>query len=103
MDTTATIRNIVKETILKYAALRPSHGDIRLDAVFDENNDRYALIQVGWDRGRRVRGLILYLAIQEDKVVVEYDGLEHGITDDLIRRGISHEQIVLAYLAEATV
>lgn len=47
MDTSATYREIVKQVILQYAKLRPSHGDIRLDPVLDETRDRYALMQVG--------------------------------------------------------
>jgi hypothetical protein len=103
MDTTA-LREIVKEVFLKYAALRPSHGDIRLDAVLDLNQDRYALIQVGWDRGRRIRGLLLYIALHQDgRIHVEYDGMENGITDELVHLGVPEEQIVLAYLSAAAV
>ena len=47
MDTQTTYREIVKSVIGKYARLRPSHGDIRLDTVFDEQQDRYALMQSG--------------------------------------------------------
>jgi len=32
--------------------------------------------------------------------VVEYDGIEHGITDDLIRQGVEEKDIVLAFLEE---
>ena len=101
MDTTATYREIVKQTILKYAQLRPSHGNIRLDAVFDEKYNRYSLMQVGWDRGRRVRGNVIYITLANDKVYIEYDGIEHGITDDLISKGIPEDKIVLAFLQEA--
>ncbi|GET37525.1 XisI protein [Microseira wollei] len=101
MDTTATYRDIVKQVILKYAKLRPSHGDIRLDAVFDETHDRYALMQVGWDRGRRVRGNLIYVTLQDGKVYIEYDGMEHGITQDLIEKGISPDDIVLAFLLQS--
>jgi len=52
MDTTTTYQDIIKQVILKYAQFRPSHGNIRLDPVFDEKHDRYILMQVGWDRGR---------------------------------------------------
>ncbi|NET15013.1 MAG: XisI protein, partial [Okeania sp. SIO1H6] len=38
-----------------------SHGNIRLDTVFDEQSDRYALMQVGWNRGKRVRENIIYI------------------------------------------
>lgn len=103
MDTTALDRNIVKQVILRYAKLRPSHGDIRLDTVFDETQDRYALMQVGWDRGRRVRGNLIYVTLYDEKVWVEYDGIEPGITQDLIKMGIPESRIVLAFLSEQKV
>lgn len=103
MDTTTLNREIVKDVICQYAALRPSHGEIRLDLVFDEIHDRYALVQVGWDRGRRVRGLLLYVTLEEDTVSIQYDGTEHGISGDLARRGIAEDEIVFAYLSEAAV
>ncbi|MFM2428945.1 MAG: hypothetical protein RLZZ511_158 [Cyanobacteriota bacterium] len=46
MDTT-TLRTAVKQVINHYAALKPSHGDIRLETIFDETHDRYALMQIG--------------------------------------------------------
>ena len=98
MDTTANYRDIVKQVIFLYAKLRPSHGDIRLDPVFDEIHNRYALMQVGWDKGRRVRGNLIYVTLQDGKVYIEYDGMEHGITQDLIEKGIPQDDIVLAFL-----
>lgn len=100
MDTSKVYREIIKKTILKYAKLRPSHGDIRLDTVFDETHDRYILTQVGWDRGRRVRGNLIYITLQDGKVYIEYDGIENGIIGDLIRQGIPEDRIVLSYLSE---
>lgn len=98
MDTNAPYREIVKEVIGRYARLRPSHGQIRLDTVFDEEQDRYALMQVGWDRGARIRGNLIYVDLQNGQVYVEYDGVERGIVDELVKRGIPREKIVLAYL-----
>jgi hypothetical protein len=103
MDTATHDREIVKQVIRRYAQFRPSHGDIRLDTVFDEIQDRYALMQVGWDRGRRVRGNLIYVTLHEGKVWIEYDGMELGITPDLIAKGIPEERIVLAYLPEQKV
>jgi XisI protein len=97
MDTILTYRNIIKQLILRYAQLKPSHGNIRLDPVFDEANDRYALMQVGWDRQRRIRGNLIYLTIQNDRVFIEYDGTETGITDELVAAGIPRDNIVLAF------
>ena len=102
MDTRTTYREIVKDVINRYARLRPSHGAIRLDTVFDEQQDHYALMQSGWDRGVRVRGNLIYITLRDDQVYIEYDGIERGIREDLIRRGIPQEDIVLAFLAPAS-
>lgn len=100
MDTTTTDREIVKQVIQQYAQFKPSHGDIRLETVFDDTQNRYALMQVGWDRGRRIRGNLIYVTLKEGKVRVEYDGMEQGITNDLIAAGILPERIVLAFLVD---
>ena len=100
MDTPKTAREIVKEVIIKYSKFTPSHGQIRLDTVFDEKSDRYALMQVGWSRERRVRGNLIYITLESEKVYIEYDGIERGITQDLIENGIPPEQIIHSFLPE---
>ncbi len=100
MDNAKNYRKIIKNVIQKYANLRPSHGNIRLDPIFDETNDRYVLMQTGWDKGHRVRGNLIYLALEGEKICVEYDGLEHGIMDDLIKGGVPEDKIFLAYMSE---
>lgn len=100
MDSTTQLSNAVKEVIGRYAQLKPSHGDIRLDTVFDDEQRHYALMQVGWDRDRRVRGNLIYITLQDSRVVIEYDGMECGIIQDLIASGIAAEKIILAYQLE---
>lgn len=102
MDTRTSYREIIKDVINKYARLRPSHGSIRLDTVFDEQQDHYALMQSGWDRGVRVRGNLIYVTLRSDKVYIEYDGIERGIHHELIKRGVPEEKIVLAFLSPSS-
>jgi len=101
VDTPTTDRDIVKQVIERYAKFVPSHGNIRLDTVFDDQQGRYALMQVGWDRGRRVRGNLIYVTLQQGQVWIEYDGMEQGIAQDLIQGGIAPERIVLKFVSEA--
>ncbi|MFN9609475.1 MAG: XisI protein [Pseudanabaena sp.] len=98
MDTVKSYQAVIKQVISEYAKLRPSHGNIHLEPIFDDVNSRYALMQFGWDRERRVRGNLIYVSIKDGKVLIEYDGIEGGITQDLIERGISEQDIVLAFL-----
>jgi hypothetical protein len=100
MDKLNRYRQIVKEVVIQYSKLRPSHGDIRLDTIFDESQDRYALMQVGWDRGKRIRGNLIYVTLAGEKVIIEYDGMESGITQDLIDKGIPEEDIILAFVPQ---
>jgi hypothetical protein len=93
-----TDREIVKRVIQRYAQFKPSHGDIHLSTLFDEQQDRYALMQSGWDRGRRVSGNLIYVTLHNDKIWIEYDGMEQGITQDLISAGIHPNRIILAFL-----
>jgi hypothetical protein len=98
MDILDQDRQIIKQVLEYYAQFKPSHGDIHLETVFDETQGRYALMQVGWDRGRRIRGNLIYITLHDEKIWIEYDGIEQGITQDLINQGIPEEQIVLAFL-----
>lgn len=100
MDSAQDISSVVKQVIGRYARFKPSHGDIRLETVFDDTHNRYALMQVGWDRGRRIRGNLIYVVLHDEKIWIEYDGMEQGITQDLIAAGVAPEQIVLAFLPE---
>ena len=54
-------------------------------------------MQVGWDRGKRVKGNLIYLTLNHEKIYIEYDGMETGLTQDLIHFGIAPEDIVLAF------
>jgi hypothetical protein len=54
-------------------------------------------MQVGWDRGRRVRGNLIYVTLSDGKVWVEYDGMEQGITKDLIAAGILQSELFLHF------
>ena len=100
MDTVKSYQAVIKQVISEYAKLRPSHGNIHLEPIFDDVNSRYALMQFGWDRERRVRGNLIYVSIKDGNVLIEYDGIEKGITQDLVQRGIPEQDIGIAFLPE---
>ena len=103
MDRTEEYREFVKRIVRHYAQFKPSHGDIRMDAVCDDEHGRYALAHAGWNLCNRVHGMVLYVRVEDGKVHVEYDGVGEGIYKDLLEAGVPEEDIVLAYLPQREV
>jgi XisI protein len=57
-------------------------------------------MQTGRSQGQRVRGNLIYITVQDNQIHIEYDGIEPGLTQDFIDRGVPSQQIVYAFLAE---
>ncbi|MEQ8542218.1 MAG: XisI protein [Coleofasciculus sp. D1-CHI-01] len=86
---------IAQDIINDYAGYKPSQGNIELRAIAAQ--DSYLLISFGWNGERRVHSVILHLRIVDDKFWLERDETEEGITQDLLDRGVPHQDIVLAF------
>ena len=94
MDTTTSYRKIVKQTLLQYAQWCQAHGAIRLDVVLDDTHSRYAFMQVGWDRGRRVRGNLVYMTLDRTPLANSQgkriaSGLAHGQSNPVAIGGLT--------------
>jgi len=97
MDSPPAYRDVIRRIVQHHAQYQPSHGDIRVDAVCDDQSGVYTLVYAGWDKGKRVHGVLLLVRLEANRIVVEYDGIYHGIYDDLIAAGVPADDIVLAY------
>lgn len=96
MDKVASYRRILNRLVNDYARYRPSHGQLEPLAVCDPKNDNYLLLHVGWDNIRRQHATVLHLRLRDGRVLIEEDGLEHGITEDLIEAGVAPQDIIYA-------
>ncbi|MFN8513537.1 MAG: XisI protein [Chloroflexia bacterium] len=79
-----------------YAQL-PSHGEIEVATIFDDESDHYQLVLFGWNLGSRIHAVIPHLRLHDGKVWIEQDGTAEGIATDLLEAGIPREEIVLAF------
>lgn len=70
---------------------------VQIELILDRESDRYLLIEIGWDRGRRIYGVLIHIDIINNKLWIQQDGTEEGIADELANMGISKEPIVVAY------
>lgn len=97
METLERYRAIIESVLNQYTQIPYAYGDIHTEAVFDRINDRYLLVNVGWDRGRRVHGSLVHIDIVDGKIWIQRDGTEDGIANELVSAGIPRERIVLGF------
>lgn len=65
--------------------------------IVSDDRTRYLVITEGWNGKKRIHALIFDAEIRSGKIWLHYDGLGHGITEELLAAGISKESIVLAF------
>jgi XisI protein len=97
MDSLDKYREVVEATLAEYASVPYAHGEITTEIVFDRVNDRYLLVNVGWDRGRRIHGCLVHIDLIDGKIWIQRDGTEAGIVNELERVGVPKADIVLGF------
>jgi XisI protein len=97
MEKLEDYRQIIKSVLEPYTQIPYSHGDLICKAIFDDNANSYLLMTLGWDRKTRVHGCLIHIDIIDNKIWVQRDETEDGITQELVAAGISKEQIVLGF------
>lgn len=97
MDSLDSYREAIEAVLTDYAAVPYAYGDLQTEVVFDRKNDRYLLVTVGWDQGKRVHTSLVHVDIIDGKAWIQRDGTEHGIANELVKAGIPRERIVLGF------
>jgi hypothetical protein len=100
MDTLDDYRQIIKEVLIPYTQIPYSYGVIECKTVFDDENDSYLLITLGWHDHRRIHGCLVHLDIVDGKIWVQRDDTEDGVTYELEAAGIPKDKIVLGFHPE---
>lgn len=97
MEKLIKYRNIIESVLLTYTEVPYSHGELICKPIFDEIHASYLLMTLGWDRKTRVHGCLIHVDIINDKVWVQRDETEDGVTLELVAAGVSASDIVLAF------
>jgi hypothetical protein len=97
MDTSDNDRNLIDDILLEHTRVPYAYGDIQIEPVFDRRNDRYLLVNVGWDKTGRVHGALVHVDLVEGKFWIQRDGTEDGVATELVANGIPKSRIVLAF------
>ena len=90
-------RQIIKDVLSEYLNIDYSYGDIKNEAIFDDANNRYIILSLGWQKNKRIHGCLIHVDIIDDKIWIQRDGTEDGIAYELEKAGIPKKQMVLGF------
>ena len=101
MDKIEHYRQIIRKILIPMTLQKSSDDKVLNKAVFDEANNSYIIVSVGWlDSKNRIYFNLVHLDIINGKIWIQRDGTEDGIGYELEAAGIPKEDIVPAFHPE---
>ena len=97
MATAESDRQLIERILVEYTKVPYSRSEVRLQTVFDRDQDHYLLILIGWEGVRRVHGCLVHVDIINGKFWIQRDGTEYSIAQELLDAGVPKDRIVLAF------
>lgn len=98
MDKLKQYRQIIQDILTEYHQINKKSGSATESALaFDEVHDQYLLLLMGWHKDERIKSVMIHIRLQDDQIWIEEDWTEDGVATDLLLRGISRDDIVLAF------
>jgi hypothetical protein len=88
---------ILQQVIEQHARMAAEPSGTETIAVCDPAGDNYLLLDVGWEADSRAHYVLIHLRLKNGKVLIEKDGIEYGVAQDLLEAGIPAEDIVTAW------
>lgn len=106
MDKLNKYRQYIQQLLTEESQGKMLGGDIESETVFDLTNDRYLLIDLGWNGHRRIYNCVLHLEIREEKIWIQRNQTDTLVADKLIAKGVEKDDVVLGlkppYIREYT-
>ncbi len=99
MDKLEQYRQWIQALLTEYVATPISNSAIETQTIFDTQQDRYQVVNVGWNGNRRVQGCVLHLDIKDGKIWVEHNTTEMRVAHELVAMGVPKEDIILGFQA----
>ena len=95
MDSLNNYRKLVKHILTDYAEIPVFDSGIQNEVIFDLENDRYMLINIGWFNDRRIHHCVIHIDIIDGQVQIQANNTDRLIAEELVAAGIPAESIVL--------
>jgi hypothetical protein len=90
---------IIREVLGLILQDQPSYGNAKLEAIFDNEHNRYQVLLNGWTEHKRSFHIVAQIDIRDSFIWVQQDNTELELVNRLLERGIAKERIVLGFHA----
>ncbi len=99
MDTLnkSDLKQIIIKILQEYIEFLGNDPESNLQLIIDEKEDHYLIIETGWHKNQRIYGSLIHIDIIEEKIWIQQDGTEEGVANELVKQGVSPQQIVLGF------
>ncbi|MEC4987402.1 MAG: XisI protein [Oscillatoria sp. PMC 1068.18] len=87
----------ITKVLQDYQEFLGNDPDSDINLIIDQSKNHYLLVETGWQNNRRIYGNLIHIDIINNKIWIQQDGTEEGIANELVKQGISPQQIVLAF------
>jgi XisI protein len=91
-------KEALEKVLQDYANIPYAYGKLESEVIVSRDEKHYLLMTSGWSpEDARVHYCVVHLEWIEDKVWIQYDGIEGGIATALVEAGIPSDRIVLGF------
>ncbi|MEZ4848968.1 MAG: XisI protein [Bacteroidia bacterium] len=98
MENVEKYRNIIINFMQEQAKIRSNRTNVETQFIKDDAGGHYQLVNLGFNKGRRIYGCFLHIDLKPDgKVWIQHDGTDLGVAAILNDLGISKADIVLGF------
>ncbi|MDZ7956373.1 MAG: element excision factor XisI family protein [Aulosira sp. DedQUE10] len=63
MDKLVFYRQCIQELLTEYSKVSPINGDIEVQKIFDTEHNHYQMLNLGWEKHRRIYNCVMHLDI----------------------------------------
>lgn len=97
MDKLEQYRNCIQSLLTEYANYKPLNPEIECQFLCDIAQDHYQIVNIGWQKHRRIYGCVLHLDIKEGKIWIQHNTTDLDIAEKLVQLGVPRQDIVLGF------
>jgi XisI protein len=101
MDKLKAYQSAIADFLTTYQSrfvLQPDTDQVRNQVSMDHERGHYLLLSVGWRDEDYIYGTIFHFDLIGEKVWIQQNNTEEMVADELMKRGVAREDIVLGFL-----